>query len=364
MSSQKAKNLPDQTETLIIGAGLVGLFAAALKLKQGRKVLLVEALEQIGGRNSPEFRDGFLLGAGFTFAETAVWEKIAEKIDLPLDMIRNENTAALVYSTRGWIPTEDLPPWEEYLAKPYPQFPRGGIAELTQKLQKYCESFANFSLHLSMPVTAIKAENGKVLSALLGPEKEVQVQECIWTGGFRTLMELLQGPGVPEPGPERVSWLRKFHKTHSHPGVVIEFAHKAKVADFTETLLLPFQAGEKEARHYLVGAFVGNRDESLMPSGKQISSWILPLTEGEWGENHEIMKKIRAGKRSLEKAFAGFEDSVLFERVLVLENTIAPLGKRKGEWQPIYENFFAFSDWASPAGAHLDGVLTLLADHC
>ncbi len=364
MTSQKANNLPNQTETLIIGAGITGLFAAALKLKQGRRVLLTEALEQIGGRNSPEIRDGFQLGAGFTFAETTLWGKLAEKIDLPLDMIRNENTSALVHSVRGWTAPEELPPWEEYLSKPYAQFPRGGIAELTQKLKKYCDSFENFSLHLATPVTAIKAENGKVTSVVLGAEKEVQVQECIWTGGFRTLMDLLQGPGVPEPGPERVSWMRKFNKTHSHPGVVIEFAHNAKIADFTETLLLPFQSGEKEARHYLVGAFIGNRDASLMPQGKQISSWILPLSEGEWGENHEIMKKIRAGKRALEKAFAGFEGSVLFDRVLVLENTIAPLGKRKGEWQPVYENLLPFSDWASPTGAHLDGVLTLLADHC
>lgn len=356
--------VPSQTQTLIVGAGITGLLAAALRLKQGKSVLLVEALDKMGGRQSPELRDGFQLGAGFAFSAFEAFEKIAEKLDLPLDGITLENGGSLQHGTRGWSAVEELPSWEEHLALTVKKIPRGGMASLMQKLHKFCATHDNFHFSLSLPATAIQIKDRKVHSVLLGPEKEVAVEECIFTGPFKNLMELLQGEGVPEPGPARVAWLRKFSKTTSQPGVIVEFAHNAKVADFTETLLLPFGAADKEERRFLVGAFLGNRDESLMPAGKQVSSWILPLTEEEWADNHEIMKKIRAGKRLLEKAFAGFENSILFDRVLVLENTIAPLGKRKGEWHPIYDNLLPIADWASPSGAHFEGVLELLQEHC
>jgi phytoene dehydrogenase-like protein len=154
--------------------------------------------------------------------------------------------------------------------------------------------------------------------------------------------------------------MKKFVKTHPQPGVVLEFAHRGKLADFTETLLLPFQNADKEERRYLVGSVVSNRDPALAPPGNSLSSWILPLTEAEWGDNHETMKKIRAGRRLLEKAFMGFEQNVLLERVVVLDSTVSPLSRKKGEWHPPLSNLKIMADWAMPSGATLSKVAEAL----
>ena len=46
----------------------------------------------------------------------------------------------------------------------------------------------------------------------------------------------------------------------------------------------------------------------------------------------------------------------LFDRVLVLESTISPLGKKKGDWQSPLENLHLTTDWAMPGGATLPSL--------
>lgn len=342
-------------DALVAGAGLAGLFTAALLLKKGRRVHLAEKMPNFGGRYSPERRDGFTLGSGFSFADAGAWRRLTDRLGLAAATLPVSEGGALVFGSRGWVAPEELPSWETSLAQPCTEFPEGGVAGMADKLVEFCSGFEAFS-YSETPVTALTVKGGKIAQVSLGSDKEIEAQEVYWSADYKTLLEILKGEEVPEPGPERVSWLKKFVKTNPQPGVVLEFAHKARIGDFTETLLLPFSAGDKEERRYLVGTLVSNRDPALAPEGKMLSSWILPLTEAEWGDNHESMKKIRAARRLLEKAFSGFEQSVEFDRVLVLENTIAPLGKRKGDWQPLLPNLHLTCDWAMPHGATLESL--------
>lgn len=351
---------PKSDPVLVVGGGLSGWLAAAAALSGGTsEVILAETLKQSGGRYSPEKRNGFTLGSGFVFPNTAAWQALTEKwgINLALQSITNGNS--LVHSNRGWIAPESMPAWETYLASPVSSMPVGGLYGLLTALQAFCESTGRFQLALESPVTSLFIEQGKVARAALGGKKEIAVQEVIWTAPYRILLEALQGKDVPEPGAPRVSWLKKFVRSANQPAVVLEVAHSHSLSELTETLFLPFSAGEKEERRYLSGCFISNRDNSLAPAGKQLSSWLIPLTEAEWGDNHESMKKIRSAHRLLEKAFAGFETSKEFERVLVLEHSLWPLAKAKGDWQPLLENLSVKSDWAAPLGATPDGLIAL-----
>ncbi len=352
----------DSLGTLVVGAGLAGLAASALFLKQGKQVVLSELLPAVGGRLSPEARDGFQLGAGFSFGDAAAYRALGDRLGLNLKTVPVENGGALLHTTKGWVPAADLPDWEAYFARPTTEMPEGGLSGVVKQLLEYCEASPNFRLALESPVTSLEAENGKVTRAVLGSETSVGVEEVIWTAPYRTLLETL-GMGFPAPGPERVSFLKRFVKGVASPGVVLEYAHSRELSDFTETLVLPFNVQEKEERRYLVGAFTSNRDPGLAPNGKALSTWILPLTEAEWGDNHETMKKIRAGKRLLDKAFNGFEAAHAFERVVVLESTATPLAKQKGEWRELLPNFKIVSDWTSPSGAHAEGMLEVLFEH-
>lgn len=346
-------------DVLVAGAGLSGLLTAAAELKAGRKVHLTEKLPKPGGRFSPELRNGFQFGSGFSFGDAAAWKKISQYLSLNTSYLPVHNGNALVHGARGWVDMEEVPSWEAYWARPCTEFPMGGTSAFVESLLDYCASHDNFTYSLECPVTSLVVENGKIVKASLGSEIDVIPENVFWATDYKGIMEVLTGQ-VAEPGPERVSWLKRFVKSIPQPGVVLEFAHKNKMADFTETLLMPFTAGEKEERRYLVGSFASNRDQSLCPDGKSLSSWIMPLSELEWGDNHETMKKIRAGRRLLEKAFANFEQTIEFERVLVLDSTISPAAKKKGDWQLLLPNLGLVSDWAMPGGATFEEVVNTL----
>ena len=345
-----------QIDALVVGAGLGGLLVSAILLSQGRKVHLAEKLAQPGGRMSPEKRSGFTLGAGFAFGDSAWWRTLADRIALKSPTLPVNDGKALAHSSRGWLTPEGLPLWEHFLCEPCTEFPVGGTYGITESLLTYCGAQSGFSVSFESPVTALYGEGGQIRRVSLRPDLDVFPQDVFWCADYRTLLEILGGSGVREPGPERVSWLKRFVKTQPQPGVVLEFAHKTKLGDFTETLALPFAGGEKDERRYLVGAIVSNRDPTLAPPGASISSWVFPLTEAEWGDNHETMKKIRSARRLVEKVFPQLEQTLEFDRVLVLDSTVSPLAKKKGEWLSPMPNLFLTADWAMPQGATLPSL--------
>jgi phytoene dehydrogenase-like protein len=359
-SSKPAKGA--ELDALVAGAGVGGLLMAAILLAQGRRVHLTEKLGQAGGRLSPEKREGFTLGSGFAFGDSAWWRAATDRLGFSAPTIPVHDGKTLAHSPKGWLTPEGFLSWEAFFAEASSEYPAGGAYGIAESLLAYCEAQENFSLSFECPVTALHGEGGVIKSVSLGPDREVFPKHVYWCADYKTLLEILSGPGVPAPGPERVSWLKRFVKTQPQPGVVLEFAHKTRLGDFTETLALPFAGGEKDDKRYVMGAIVSNRDPGLAPEGQSLSSWIFALTEAEWGDNHETMKKIRSARRLIEKAFPALEQSLLFERVLVLDSTVHPLAKKKGDWQPPMPNLHLTADWAMPEGATLPSLAkTLLA---
>jgi hypothetical protein len=125
--------------------------------------------------------------------------------------------------------------------------------------------------------------------------------------------------------------------------------------------VIPFGAAEKKSdQNYLLGAIVSNRDPSF---AKIFSSWIFSLSEEEWSDNHETMKKIRAARRLLEKAIPGFEATIASERVNVLDATLTPLSRKKGQWSSPLPGLQIISDWAIPTGATLESCVFNLLEN-
>jgi phytoene dehydrogenase-like protein len=84
-------------DAVVIGAGAGGLAAAAHLVAAGRKVLVAERLDRLGGRASSESIDGFTVNVGAIAIERGgVFEETFDLLGVPLD-IREPNPATVFY---------------------------------------------------------------------------------------------------------------------------------------------------------------------------------------------------------------------------------------------------------------------------
>lgn len=83
-----AESVPDRTEVVIVGAGLSGLAAARSLQAAGRKVVVLESSDGVGGRVRSDLVEGFRLDRGFQVLLTA-YPELARQLDLgALDLCR------------------------------------------------------------------------------------------------------------------------------------------------------------------------------------------------------------------------------------------------------------------------------------
>jgi phytoene dehydrogenase-like protein len=348
--------ITDKDPVLVVGGGLSGLLAAAKLTAEGKSVILAEKGPRLGGRFSPEMRAGFSLGNGFAASDGAWWKQVAHGLGIPAKTSLVQHGGALLHSPKGWVAPEHLPQWESYWRSPCEEVLQGGMAALVEQLESFFRTSKTVEIRLECPVTTLQVQEGRVVSATLGAQEKRNVSDVVWCGPFRPLVEALEGDELPKPGTERIAWIKNWMRVSPEPAVVLEFAHKKSPIEFQETLFLPLPAEGKEQKRFLAGAFLSNRDPSLAPEGKGLSNWFLPLTEEEWGDNHETMKKIRVARRVLEKAFPSFADGVEWERVVVLDHSFASRPKKKTEWKPLLSNCQIGSDWALPGGANPQAI--------
>ena len=89
-------------DSIVIGAGAGGLAAVARLVAAGKKVLLLEAKDRVGGRASSEDIDGFRVNIGAIAIEIgSTFEETMKLVDAPLDV--REPTPATVFRIDGKI---------------------------------------------------------------------------------------------------------------------------------------------------------------------------------------------------------------------------------------------------------------------
>jgi phytoene desaturase len=88
---------PTVYDAVVIGAGAGGLSAAARLVAAGKKVLVAERLDRLGGRASSELIDGFTVNVGAIAIERGgVFEETFDLLGVPLD-VREPNPATVFY---------------------------------------------------------------------------------------------------------------------------------------------------------------------------------------------------------------------------------------------------------------------------
>lgn len=349
-------SLPESVDTLVVGGSLGGLLAAAFEAREGKKVLLLEASPNLGGRWSPELRGGFQLGAGLCFAHKEATEQICKHIGIDCEFIDIKNGDCLLASKRGWKKVDSFPSWEAYFSRPIEIMPKGGIAGIIAKIV----DTGTFHICKEHPVVELYVEGEKAKYAQAG-DKKIAFQECIWACGETVLMDVLSGEEIPEKGSPRTLWMKQFITNNPCSGIVLEFAHDKLIGEFTETLAFPLSESSPDMDH-IIGSFISNRDPSLAPAGKQLSSWVLSLGGQKFllekDNNHEIMKRINLSKRVLERYLPGFKNSILFHRVQILDHVAELIEKKKINKGRIFSNLWSVADWSSPIGGNFEGIVS------
>ncbi len=90
-------------DAVVIGAGAGGLCAAARLVAAGKKVLVVESRDRVGGRASSEQIDGFTVNVGAIAIELGgVFEETFAQVGVPLDL-REPSPATVFYIDRKII---------------------------------------------------------------------------------------------------------------------------------------------------------------------------------------------------------------------------------------------------------------------
>lgn len=96
-----AANADAPVDVIVVGAGLAGLAAACTLQAAGRRVLLVEGSDGVGGRVRTDLVDGFRLDRGFQVLLTA-YPDVARQLDTAaLDLRAFDPGAAVVTSVTG-----------------------------------------------------------------------------------------------------------------------------------------------------------------------------------------------------------------------------------------------------------------------
>lgn len=92
-----------EVDAVVVGAGLAGLVAARTLHRAGRRVVVLEASDGVGGRVRTDRVDGFLLDRGFQVLLTA-YPEAKGQLDLGRLDLRAFEPGALVWRNgRGWV---------------------------------------------------------------------------------------------------------------------------------------------------------------------------------------------------------------------------------------------------------------------
>ncbi len=178
------------------------------------------------------------------------------------------------------------------------------FTEIEEAIRQKLEGggFPHLQRFQAVPVTGVQVDQGCIRSVVLGSGLEIDCEKMIYADRWGLLYGI---EGLPKP----LSFMRNLdpfgalqvtftHSTAMMPGVLESFL-----------IALPRESGEKIERH-IWGYFSGHR-----------STWTLCLTQEEVENNHEIAKKFRRLKSSLDRAFSA--SGAFAERQMAFLSTLS-----------------------------------------
>src|SRR3989338_546745 len=278
-------------DVAIIGGGLSGQLAAFLLSKEKYSILLCEADPKLGGKSRLDY--GFNL----------LTPELSKTLSLDLSYIEMFNQEPLALRKMNWVSVspEEISPEQKYFFFKDFIFPRGGIEKVFTSLNA---GFSSVEIKLSTPILECAIQDHTIQKIISGKEGW-QAKAVVAAIPFTGLTHML-GTDYFHP-----RFLKKIRKQKMVSAVKLNFILKEKVCDYQNILFSLDSNG--------VGFFPSNVDSTLIEGTKQISQWLFFLKEEELVDAEEVAKKIRAGKRFIQKAWPQFFNQVEWEQIGVID---------------------------------------------
>ena len=125
-----------ETDIIVVGGGLAGLTAAAFLAKDGRRPLLIEKQDHLGGLVTTFTRDGFTYDGGIRATEdSGVLFPMLDALGLAVEFVPNKISLGIEDKVMEVTAEEDLAAYETLLIGLYPES-AGEIRQITAQMKR------------------------------------------------------------------------------------------------------------------------------------------------------------------------------------------------------------------------------------
>ncbi len=350
-------------DVLVIGAGLAGLVAGAILAKKGAKVLVIDELSQLGGRARTLEKDGFLIeyGPHAYLPQKSAFSKLCQELELKINWLEDEGIFKII--SKQIFPLESsekerVGKFLERHSEPKSLYRKtiSSLGELDEEDKNLLNFFSTF-FFAEKPEKLSAGELGEFLLCLSQHDFhffQIASTTEVLINGLREIIEKAQGKiklfcralaieikgdyassvetSEGELSPRAIVFtgapssilqiarenifeandLKKLSKISPACAVVMDFGLREKVCDLKGWLVEP-ELG-------IIGRFPSNIDPSIAPQDKQLSSWMIRLSERQITDPEAVRGAIRELRRRLKQLFEDFFALVEWERILVVPN--------------------------------------------
>lgn len=353
MAQIKANELKDRYDVVIVGSGLCGLLASHVLHKSGRKVLLVESKETMGGNLAPVSTSHGSLPNHLNFIpvheagarhikwlETLLGEPIigAQQKCNPVTVESGQLAPFVGFGDVGFLSAGE---WNDY--NPQECFellhtPEAWVKQLIQWIEP-----VDYLTHAE--VTAFTVENDLIQAAIINGNEKLEADTFLFCASPKLLPDLLPADGLPA----RVH--QKIAKSRTWTSVGLHFSHTETL---TDNFQLHFLMGTKADFEPVVGRFFPSED-----TAGQGSLWVSLLPSDVDDATEHAGATIRNMKKQIKRAYPDLFEKIANEKIVVhpyAAGKIA-LGLKTPGQVARFTNFYA----ANPSMSDLPALMASLA---
>lgn len=299
-------------DSIVIGAGLAGLLVANQLESSGRKVALIEALDQLGGTSRPvQTLAGMIDYSLKFFPETEDSESMFQWLESVLgSTIEREIVDAppVTYDEGKFKPFIGFGDQKVSTAAEIAQYSKARHYKLSTTpkdwVNQLTESFTGTVFPQSY-VTKMQVDDDFVIEILINGSKRLSGREVIFAAAPQQLTKLLPDTHVP------TRLRQKLLKGEFWTSINLDLIHASKITDSKAVHILK-GANEEPS----VGLF---NEPTQLADGRtvQVSQWTT-LVDREITDDPEITASaLKHIKRQIKRAYEHCLDGLLKERIAV-----------------------------------------------